>query len=80
MRPAALVFDFDGLICDTETLEYESVRRVFVDHGTELALSEWLPAVGLAEPPDWRNAREALAEVRADIEQGADMGPGTATV
>jgi HAD superfamily hydrolase (TIGR01509 family) len=57
--PAALVFDFDGLICDTETLEYESVRRVFVDHGTDFALSEWLPAVGLAEPPDWPAALEA---------------------
>jgi HAD superfamily hydrolase (TIGR01509 family) len=57
--PAALVFDFDGLVCDTETLEYESVRRVFADHGADLPLSDWLPAVGLAEPPEWPAALES---------------------
>ena len=57
--PAALVFDFDGLICDTETMVFESVRRVFVDHGADLTLEEWLPAVGAAEAPDWPAALEA---------------------
>jgi HAD superfamily hydrolase (TIGR01509 family) len=57
--PAALVFDFDGLICDTETMVFESVRRVFLDHGADLTLEEWLPAVGAAEAPDWPAALEA---------------------
>jgi HAD superfamily hydrolase (TIGR01509 family) len=50
--PAALVFDFDGLICDTESTEYEAVRRVYRDHGLELALEDWLPSVGHVAP-DW---------------------------
>ena len=53
MLPGALVFDFDGLICDTETLAYESVRRVFLDHGADLPLEAWLPVVGAAAAPDW---------------------------
>jgi putative hydrolase of the HAD superfamily len=57
--PAALVFDFDGLICDTESAEYESIRRVFVDHGSDLALADWLPAVGAAVAPDWAARLEA---------------------
>jgi HAD superfamily hydrolase (TIGR01509 family) len=61
-----LVFDFDGLICDTETLEYESVRRVFVDHGRDLLLTDWLPAVGSAQPPDWPAALEAELGRRLD--------------
>ena len=50
--PAALVFDFDGLICDTESPEYEAVRRVYREHGLELDLRDWLPWVG-AVAPDW---------------------------
>ena len=56
---SALVFDFDGLICDTETVVFESVRRVFHAHGVELTLEEWLPAVGAAEAPDWVAVLEA---------------------
>ena len=56
---SALVFDFDGLICDTETVVFESVQRVFRDHGVDLTLAEWLPAVGAAESPDWPSALEA---------------------
>ncbi len=57
--PAALVFDFDGLICDTETVVFESVQRVFRDHGVDLTVEEWLPVVGAAEAPDWPAALEA---------------------
>jgi len=57
--PGALVFDFDGLICDTETVVFESVRHVFRAHGVELTLAEWLPAVGAAEAPAWEAVLEA---------------------
>ena len=44
----AIVFDFDGLILDTETYEYEAWRSIYQDHGVQLNLSDWLPHVGAA--------------------------------
>jgi HAD superfamily hydrolase (TIGR01509 family) len=49
----ALVFDFDGLIADTESVEYEAIRRVFAEHGATLPLYEWLPVVGSHQAPQW---------------------------
>jgi HAD superfamily hydrolase (TIGR01509 family) len=42
----AFLFDFDGVIADTEVPTFESWRRVYADYGVELALEDWLPAVG----------------------------------
>ena len=42
----AIVFDFDGLILDTETTDYESWRAIYRAHGLDLPLSTWLPLVG----------------------------------
>jgi HAD superfamily hydrolase (TIGR01509 family) len=45
-RPKALIFDFDGLILDTEMPVFESWRDLFADHGHELALEEFAACVG----------------------------------
>ena len=42
----ALLFDFDGVIVDTEIATYQAWRDVYAEHGAELALEDWLPAVG----------------------------------
>ena len=42
----AIVFDFDGLIIDTETPDYEAWRAIYRAHGFDLPLSTWLPLVG----------------------------------
>ena len=42
----AIVFDFDGLIIDTETYDYEAWRAMYRAHGLDLPLSTWLPLVG----------------------------------
>ncbi|HEX2203766.1 MAG TPA: HAD family hydrolase [Longimicrobium sp.] len=42
----AVVFDFDGLIFDSETHEYETVREILADHGVELPLAVWGQCVG----------------------------------
>ena len=42
----ALLFDFDGLIADTEVPTFESWRQVYADYGVELTLEDWVPAVG----------------------------------
>ncbi len=42
----ALIFDFDGLIIDTETPDYEAWRETFAEHGAVLALEEWSDCIG----------------------------------
>ena len=42
----ALLFDFDGVVVDTEVAIYESWREIYREHGVDLGLSDWLPAVG----------------------------------
>ncbi len=42
----ALLFDFDGVIVDTEVPTFQSWRDTFAEHGVDLALADWLPAVG----------------------------------
>lgn len=44
----AIIFDFDGLIIDTETPDYDSWNQIFADYDTHLSLDEWLPFVGQA--------------------------------
>ena len=41
-----LIFDFDGLILDTESPEYRTWQQVFWDHGCELVLSDWAQGIG----------------------------------
>ena len=42
----ALVFDFDGLILDTETSVYEAWRAIYEDHGQQLPIDLWHSAIG----------------------------------
>ena len=42
----ALIFDFDGLIVDTEMPDYESWQRVYAQHGEELPVEKWGQIVG----------------------------------
>ncbi|MFS0862416.1 HAD family hydrolase [Fredinandcohnia sp. 179-A 10B2 NHS] len=42
----AVIFDFDGLIFDTETHEYNVLNEIFQEHGTELPLSVWGKVIG----------------------------------
>ena len=42
----ALIFDFDGLILDTESPEYQAWQEVFAEHGHELAPDLWADLIG----------------------------------
>lgn len=42
----AVIFDFDGLIVDTETPVYEAWREAYRERGQELALEVWERALG----------------------------------
>ena len=43
---SALLFDFDGVIVDTEVPTFQSWRETYAEYGVDLALGDWLPAVG----------------------------------
>ena len=45
-RIKALIFDFDGLILDTETPDYRTWQSIYRDHGFELPQDEWGKIVG----------------------------------
>ena len=45
-RIRALVFDFDGLILETETPAYESWADIYREHGHELPRERWLEYIG----------------------------------
>ena len=42
----AVIFDFDGLIMDTETATYEAWREIYAGHGHPLAIETWSQCVG----------------------------------
>ena len=42
----ALIFDFDGLILDTETPEVEVWQKIYREHGYELPVQEWAKTIG----------------------------------
>jgi len=50
---AAVVFDFDGIILDSETAEFESHRRIYQRHGAALTPEEWCDQIGI-----WSEAHE----------------------
>jgi putative hydrolase of the HAD superfamily len=60
----ALIFDFDGLILDTETCTYVSVAEIFHEHGEELDIAWWRSIIGTADHPHWT---ELLAERGAQV-------------
>jgi HAD superfamily hydrolase (TIGR01509 family) len=45
--PAAVIFDFDGIVIDSETPEYESHRRIYERCGVRLTPDEWCDQIGL---------------------------------
>lgn len=44
-----LIFDFDGLILDTETPIFQSWDEIFRQHGCQLSLSDWADYIGRSE-------------------------------
>jgi HAD superfamily hydrolase (TIGR01509 family) len=44
---AAVVFDFDGVVLDSETPEFESHRQIYERCGVTLSVDEWCNQIGL---------------------------------
>ena len=49
MTLEAVVFDFDGLIIDSEWAIYETAKAAFTVHGHDLSVEAWATIVGLGE-------------------------------
>lgn len=64
----ALIFDFDGLIVDTETPAFESWRSMYAQHGHELALDQWQAALGRGTGHGF----DALAQLGVLVGDGFD--------
>jgi HAD superfamily hydrolase (TIGR01509 family) len=47
----ALVFDFDGLILETETPAYETWSEIYREHGHELPRERWVQNIGASSWP-----------------------------
>jgi HAD superfamily hydrolase (TIGR01509 family) len=67
----ALIFDFDGLILDTEVPDYESWQAVYRGHGQELPLESWSQIVGGTGASDFdpHNHLEQLCGQTLDREE-----------
>jgi len=69
---AAVVFDFDGIIMDSETPEYESHRRVFEQYGATLTTAEWCDQIGIwNDAQDERWFRELCRRCSHALDSGA---------
>jgi len=42
----AIVFDFDGLVFDSETAEFKAMQSIYADYGQELTLETWSKCIG----------------------------------
>ncbi|WP_159883430.1 HAD family hydrolase [Paenibacillus puerhi] len=87
----AVVFDFDGLILDTESAEFESFQAMYLQHGAELTIEVWGACIGtapgvfdpyedlercLGRPYDREAARMQRRSYYADRMAQADIRPG----
>lgn len=59
MTLRAIVFDFDGLILDTEWPEYLSLTETFDAHGHRVDMAWFRERVGTVSGPDWLDDLEA---------------------
>jgi HAD superfamily hydrolase (TIGR01509 family) len=67
----ALVFDFDGLILDTEWPEYLAVAEAYEAHGLRMEIAEWRARVGTVGPGWMDELEERLGSVLDRAEVGS---------
>jgi HAD superfamily hydrolase (TIGR01509 family) len=87
----AVVFDFDGLIVDTESAWYDALAELFREHGVYLPLEVWAQCVGtnhdafdpydyleqlLGQPIDRAALKQLAASKHAAIMEQRPLRPG----
>ena len=58
----AIIFDFDGLIVDTETIWFHSFRDVVREYGGELPLEEFAKCIGTTDEVLYTYLNDQLKE------------------
>src|SRR5258706_58166 len=90
----ALVFDYDGLIADTEGPEYETWRRVYELHGQDLKPEDWVHVIGgpdqggidkelerrLGRSLDWADLHARRLEHHGELMKDLVLLPGVAAL
>lgn len=69
----AVIFDFDGLIIDTETIEYQVLQDIFHEHQADLPLEIWGKAIGASA-----EAFDVIAYLEGQIGRKVDREAFTA--
>jgi HAD superfamily hydrolase (TIGR01509 family) len=70
--PDSLVFDFDGTIADTESIEFASVEQVWNDHGLSYGIDRWSQIVGQSWAPSWVTELHHLLTLRGEVGPSTD--------
>ena len=60
---AAVIFDFDGIILDSETAEFESHRQIYDRYGAALTPDEWCDQIGIYSEAHERRWCDRLNEL-----------------
>jgi HAD superfamily hydrolase (TIGR01509 family) len=67
----ALIFDFDGLILDTETPEFRSWQNIYREHGFELSHEKWGSIVGGNGHSDFDAAEDLVLLTQGRLDSAA---------
>ena len=68
--PRALVFDFDGLILDTETPEFRAWQELFARYGGTLTTADWAHVIGSLDS-GWNPAVELGRQTGQTFDEAA---------
>ena len=75
-----VIFDFDGLIVDTELPDFQTWQEVYAEHGCTLPRSVWTPSIGTAGAAERHSHGERLGRapgvvvVTRQQQRGARIG------
>jgi len=65
----ALIFDFDGVVLDTEGPSYAAWRKVYAEFGFTLDYDEWVNAVGSRKYTDYQVDLSKLLERPVELDE-----------
>ena len=75
----AIVFDFDGVIVETEQPDYDTHRAIFAEYGVELPLDVWAGVVGGSGLDTLFDYFEGCLGRKVDRGRGAQAGAAATT-